>query len=74
MKQKLITDYFNKDNLKNKKVKINNSNGSDNYNNLEKIVYGFNSKTNSWHCTMCGLDMGENNPRQLCGKTLCKNY
>ena len=67
MKQKLITDYFHNNNLKNKKKKINNCD------NLEKITYGYNSKTNSWHCTMCGVDMGENNPRQLCGKIWCEN-
>ena len=22
-------------------------------------------------CTVCSIDMGENNPRQLCGKTRC---
>tara|TARA_B100000900_G_scaffold347778_1_gene313117 strand:- start:1283 stop:1480 length:198 start_codon:yes stop_codon:yes gene_type:complete len=22
-------------------------------------------------CTECGIDMGDNNPRQLCGKTYC---
>jgi hypothetical protein len=38
-----------------------------------KIVRGYNSKTNSWHCTECGEDMGPENPRQLCGKWHCRN-
>lgn len=37
----------------------------------KKIIFGFNKKTNSWHCLNCGIDMGPNNPRQLCGKTYC---
>lgn len=24
-------------------------------------------------CVLCGVDMGDNNPRQLCGKTMCPN-
>lgn len=39
--------------------------------NSEQKVYGYNTITNSWHCTICGIDMGPNNPRQLCGKTIC---
>jgi hypothetical protein len=34
-------------------------------------VYGFNTKTEEWHCTECGISMGKNNPRQLCGKYFC---
>jgi hypothetical protein len=34
-------------------------------------VYGYNSKTQSWHCLTCGVDMGPQNPRQLCGKWRC---
>jgi hypothetical protein len=37
-------------------------------------VYGYNSKTNSWHCLECSVDMGPNNPRQLCGKSQCLGY
>lgn len=37
----------------------------------EKIIYGYNEKTDSWHCIECGTDMGPMNPRQLCGKTKC---
>lgn len=61
MKQKLITDFFSYQNDKNKKIKLN-----------EKI-FGYNPKTNSWHCTICGIDMGEFNSRQLCRKTYCEN-
>jgi hypothetical protein len=38
---------------------------------LEKKVYGYNEITNSWHCLTCGVDMGPQNPRQLCGKWRC---
>ena len=24
-----------------------------------------------WRCLECGIDLGELNPRQLCGKTRC---
>ena len=65
MKQKLITDYYN--NSKNKNFELNNLDS------LEEIVYGYNSKTDSWHCTLCGIDMGKKNPRQLCRKTYCEN-
>ena len=36
------------------------------------IATGYNNKTNSWHCTRCGVDMGINNPRQLCKKWFCE--
>lgn len=35
--------------------------------------YGYNEENNCWYCTYCGEFMGENNPRQLCGKTYCHN-
>lgn len=38
-----------------------------------EVVYGYNSKTDDWHCTLCGISMGRNNPRQLCRKTYCDN-
>ena len=57
-KQALITDYFHKQEDVQKKVK----------------VYGYNSKTNSWHCIECGVDMGPSNPRQVCGKYQCFGY
>ena len=34
-------------------------------------IYGYNHKTNSWHCLGCGEDMGEHNPRQYCRKSFC---
>ena len=34
-------------------------------------IYGYNKKTNSWHCVECGEDMGPHNPRQLCCKSYC---
>jgi hypothetical protein len=34
-------------------------------------IYGYNEQTDSWHCTICGEDMGSSNPRQLCGKYKC---
>jgi len=38
-----------------------------------KKVYGYNEQTHSWHCLMCGIDMGIHNPRQLCCKSYCDN-
>ena len=37
----------------------------------EEVVYGYNEKTDNWHCTQCGVNMGPNNPRQLCCKYYC---
>ena len=31
------------------------------------------SERPSNRCTECGVDMGDCNPRQLCGKTVCRN-
>lgn len=28
----------------------------------------------SWHCIICDVDMGANNPRQYCGKICCDKY
>ena len=39
-----------------------------------KKVYGYNKETEEWHCTECGISMGINNPRQLCGKYFCDGY
>jgi len=36
-------------------------------------IYGYNHLTNEWHCIECGISMGENNPRQLCGKYYCSS-
>ena len=38
---------------------------------VEEKIYGYNELTNSWHCLTCGVDMGPQNPRQLCGKWRC---
>ncbi len=38
-----------------------------------KIIRGYNIKTGEWHCLICGISMGKNNPRQLCAKTYCEN-
>lgn len=40
---------------------------------INNKVYGYNEKTRSWHCLLCGIDMGINNPRQLCRKSYCDN-
>ena len=37
-------------------------------------IYGYNDKTYEWHCLECGVSMGINNPRQLCGKIICDNF
>lgn len=81
MKQKFITDYFSTPAKKVKQcfkecdiVEMNYDDKSNLINNNEKKVYGYNSQTDSWHCLSCGIDMGQNNPRQLCGKTYCDNY
>ena len=39
--------------------------------NNENLIKGYNIKTKSWHCLECGIDMGQNNSRQLCGKSRC---
>ena len=61
-KQTIITDYYKS------------SSDSENKTVKQKKVYGYNDKTDSWHCLECGDDMGPMNPRQLCGKTYCYNY
>lgn len=61
MKQKLITEYFEISTTK--KLKISN----------QKFFTGYNPKTNEWHCLECGISMGVDNPRQLCGKIYCYN-
>ena len=67
MKQSKITDYFasnftNKHKMKQSKIT---------HYFTKKRIYGYNSITGSWHCTICGIDMGRNNPRQLCRKSWC---
>lgn len=65
--QKLITDYLstNSDEKKNEKIE----------NNEKKNIkiYGYDSSTDCWHCTICGENLGKSNPRQLCGKSFCYN-
>lgn len=39
-----------------------------------KKIYGYDSENNNWHCIECGANMGPNNPRQLCGKSICIKY
>jgi hypothetical protein len=42
---------------------------------LEKkviIIKGYNILTDSWHCIICGQDLGPTNPRQFCRKTYCE--
>jgi len=39
-----------------------------------KKIYGYDSENNNWHCIECGANMGPNNPRQLCGKSICIQY
>lgn len=38
---------------------------------MEEIVYGYNEASDDWHCMQCGVNMGPNNPRQLCCKYYC---
>lgn len=62
-KQTYITQYFiEKNEIENEIEKNKNKN--------EKIR-GYNPRTDSWHCTECGIDMGKMNSRQLCGKIYC---
>lgn len=71
--QSSIRDYFKpkvykkQPNVYKKQTKITD------YYKLKKI-YGYNDKTDEWHCTLCGISMGKDNPRQLCGKIICYNY
>lgn len=87
MRQTDITEYFVqiKSNLKSKskrqiqslitnymKIEDINEHSSKQKKNDTK-VYGYNPKTDSWHCLKCGENMGITNPRQLCGKIYCYN-
>ncbi len=63
LKQKKLTDYYS---LTNEKKEFNNKV-------IIQNVFGYNDKTDSWHCLECGEDMGPTNPRQLCGKSYCRN-
>ncbi len=46
---------------------------TDYYKPMTKKVFGYNPETDEWHCLLCGISMGSNNPRQLCRKTWCEN-
>lgn len=37
------------------------------------IVFGYDEFKDTWCCSICGIDMGRNNPRQYCCKTYCCN-
>lgn len=37
----------------------------------KKIISELQFNRNTWYCTICGVDMGECNPRQYCCKTYC---
>lgn len=80
MRQSLITEYFVPigHKIKNfRKIKdIWKIKDIEEYDKKQKnilLVYGYDLKTDSWHCLECGDDMGKFNPRQLCGKTHCLN-
>lgn len=83
MRQTLITEYFYPIKTKSKSKRkiqslITNYIFSEDINTSKQkkykpIVYGYNSETDSWHCLVCGEDMGRTNPRQLCGKYYCYN-
>jgi hypothetical protein len=53
-------------------INNNNNNNNNNYNNNNN-----NNKTNTKcsgnFCILCGINLGYNNPRQLCRKTYCEN-
>lgn len=61
LRQTFITDYFPYIKQENNQKEI-------------EIIRGFNEETFSWHCLICGIDMGPGNPRQLCGKWKCYSY
>jgi len=82
MRQLLITEYFvpikkiskrKIQSLMTDFVQIININESVSEKKNKQLVYGYNPQTESWHCMECGEDMGNNNPRQLCGKIYCCN-
>lgn len=74
MRQSLITEYFSFIKTKSKrKIQSLITDYMESENIRKPIVYGYNSETDSWHCLKCGEDMGQMNPRQLCGKTYCYN-
>jgi len=67
-KNKLDTNKLDTNKLDTNKLDINKS---IKLSDTEEKIYGYNFKTDSWHCMICSIDMGNSNPRQLCGKTFC---
>ena len=51
-------------------AKSNNKLITDYFKPVIKIIKGFNTETNHYHCLECGIDMG-NYPGQLCRKSFC---
>uniref|UniRef100_A0A6C0KFI7 Uncharacterized protein n=1 Tax=viral metagenome TaxID=1070528 RepID=A0A6C0KFI7_9ZZZZ len=78
-KQTQIADYFLptvapvREKVKKivKVVRTKQSRINDYFSYSKKIIKGYNPATGSWHCTVCGVDMGETNSRQLCCKSYC---
>lgn len=79
-KQRKITDFF--DNVKKeitivkKEITIMKKNIQENDDIVDlQIIRNDESDTEtlSWYCLECGIDMGPQNPRQLCGKWRCVN-
>jgi hypothetical protein len=74
-KQRLITNYFIHNNLS---IVIDPSDNKDfvigiiGINNMNESCKGYNEESGNWHCIECGENMGDN-PRQLCGKSYCRN-
>ena len=76
--QPLITTYYKKSSLNNNSCKNSYRNPfkkqsliTNYYKKKVVKVYGYNDKTGSFHCLSCGIDMGPQNPRQLCSKYYC---
>jgi hypothetical protein len=65
-----IDDQESKDNQENKD---NEAQPDENTSRVKKC-YGYNPETKCWHCGECGANMGEDNPRQVCGKYACLGY
>ena len=78
MKQKTIDLYFKtNENVDSKdKEDQQDKNSKDDESNPSRVkkCYGYNPETNCWHCGECGANMGEDNPRQVCGKYMCLGY
>lgn len=85
MAQSKITDYFKNNLDEDKLVEILRKNlnqfrqNEDIYLYIDNIINDFKKSLRDNNdgmvnrCTMCNIDMGVCNPRQLCGKTYCRN-